>query len=239
MPDGRFARHRKLHAFVSEHLSCGDEFTVFDTPFGCRVGVLICYDNNLVENVRITALLGAELLLAPHQTGGCKTVSPHAMGLVDPAKWDRRAQEPAAIEAEFRGPKGREWVLRWLPSRAHDNGLFLVFANGVGRDGDEIRTGGALVLDPYGRILGLRAADPRGAVWGRGAATNGWPGATEDWPDVAGPAVARSCSPATSSSKKPLRRPVGRRSGRCPRTPPARYEAFRTATRLSEKISCG
>jgi predicted amidohydrolase len=34
------------------------------------VGVLICYDNNIVENARANALLGAEVLLAPHQTGG-------------------------------------------------------------------------------------------------------------------------------------------------------------------------
>ncbi len=43
--------------------------------------------------------------------------------------------------------------MRWLPSRAHDNGLFLVFSNGVGVDDDEIRTGNAMILDPYGRIL--------------------------------------------------------------------------------------
>ncbi len=153
MPDGRMARHRKLHAFVSPHLSCGDEFTVFDTPHGCRIGVLICYDNNLIENVRITALRGAEILLAPHQTGGCVTVSPHGMSLVDRRRWEERHENPQAIEQEFRGLKGREWLMRWLPSRAHDNGLFLVFANGVGRDDSEIRTGNAMVLDPYGRIV--------------------------------------------------------------------------------------
>jgi predicted amidohydrolase len=43
--------------------------------------------------------------------------------------------------------------MRWLPSRAHDNGLFLVFANGIGVDDDEIRTGNSMILDPYGRIL--------------------------------------------------------------------------------------
>ena len=43
--------------------------------------------------------------------------------------------------------------MRWLPSRAHDNGLFLVFSNGVGVDNDEIRTGNAMILDPYGRIM--------------------------------------------------------------------------------------
>jgi predicted amidohydrolase len=43
--------------------------------------------------------------------------------------------------------------MRWLPTRAHDNGLFLVFSNGVGVDDDEIRTGNAMIIDPYGRIL--------------------------------------------------------------------------------------
>jgi predicted amidohydrolase len=70
MPDGRWAVHRKLHVFEHPDISAGDRYTVFDTPHGCRVGVLICYDNNIVENARATALLGAEVLLAPHQTGG-------------------------------------------------------------------------------------------------------------------------------------------------------------------------
>jgi len=43
--------------------------------------------------------------------------------------------------------------MRWLPSRAHDNGMFLLFSNGVGRDDDEVRTGNAMILDPYGEIL--------------------------------------------------------------------------------------
>jgi predicted amidohydrolase len=153
MPDGRWALHRKLHVFVSRFLSEGDQYTVFDTPHGCRVGVLICYDNNIIENVRATALLGAEVLLAPHQTGGCNSVSPHGMKPVDPGIWNRRDEDPAACEAELGGPKGRGWLMRWLPSRAHDNGLFLVFSNGVGPDDDEIRTGNAMVLDPYGRII--------------------------------------------------------------------------------------
>jgi predicted amidohydrolase len=67
--------------------------------------------------------------------------------------WDNRHADPAAIEREFRGPNGRDWLMRWLPARAHDNGLFVIFSNGVGRDDDEVRTGNAMVLDPYGRIL--------------------------------------------------------------------------------------
>jgi predicted amidohydrolase len=153
MPDGTWRRHRKIHAFEHEAISRGDEYTVFDTPHGVRLGVLICYDNNIVENARITALAGAEVLLAPHQTGGCHSVSPYGMKPVDPAIWARREEDPAAIEAELTGPKGRGWLMRWLPSRAHDNGMFLVFANGVGVDDDEIRTGNAMIFDPYGRII--------------------------------------------------------------------------------------
>jgi predicted amidohydrolase len=72
---------------------------------------------------------------------------------VDPAIWARREEDPAAVEAELCGPKGRAWLMRWLPSRAHDNGMFLLFSNGVGPDDDEIRTGNAMVLDPYGEVL--------------------------------------------------------------------------------------
>ena len=153
MPDGRWALHRKLHTFEHEFIADGDQYTVFDTPHGCRVGVLICYDCNIVENARATALLGAEVLLAPHQTGGCNSVSPRGMKPVDPAIWERRHEDMAAIEAELCGPKGRGWLMRWLPSRAHDNGMFLLFSNGVGPDDDEIRTGNAMVLDPYGEVI--------------------------------------------------------------------------------------
>jgi predicted amidohydrolase len=156
MPDGLVRRHRKLQAFEHEQIASGSEYCVFDTPHGVRVGVLICYDNNIVENVRITALMGAEILIAPHQTGGCNSVSPHGMKPVDITIWNRRHESPeamAALTRELTGDKGRGWLMRWLPSRAHDNGMFVVFANGVGVDDDEIRTGNAMVLDPYGRVL--------------------------------------------------------------------------------------
>ena len=153
LPDGRTVRHRKIHCFISEHMSSGSAFTVCDMPQGCRIGVLTCYDNNIGENVRINALRGVEVLLAPHQTGGCDSPSPHCMGLIDPRLWERRHEDPEAIEAELRGPKGRAWLMRWLPARAHDNGIFLVFSNGVGLDDGEVRTGNAMILDPYGAVL--------------------------------------------------------------------------------------
>lgn len=158
MPNGEWRCHRKIHSFESPHIASGSQFTVFDTPHGCRVGVLICYDCNLVENPRINALMGAEILLAPHQTGGCLTKSPRAMGRIDLALWENRGHDPESLRAEFQGDKGRGWLMRWLPSRAHDNGLFLIFSNGVGKDDDEVRTGNAMILDPYGAILAESAA---------------------------------------------------------------------------------
>ncbi|MCQ4107336.1 nitrilase family protein [Erwinia persicina] len=153
MPDGSVHTHRKLHAFEHPAISSGDRFTVFDTPWGVKVGILICWDNNLVENVRATALLGADILLAPHQTGGTQSRSPCAMKPIPLALWAQRATRKEEITAAFKGASGREWLMRWLPARAHDNGLFVLFSNGVGADQDEVRTGNAMILDPYGRIV--------------------------------------------------------------------------------------
>ena len=124
MPDGTVKYHRKLHCFVNEHMSSGNEYTVIDTPFGWKVGILICYDNNIIENTRITALMGADVIIAPHQTGGCRTSDQNIMGIIDSALWENRIKDPISIEKEFKGEKGRGWLLRWLPSRAHDNGVF-------------------------------------------------------------------------------------------------------------------
>ena len=49
MPDGTWAVHRKLHVLEHANICAGDRCTVFDTLHGCRVGVLICYDTNIVE----------------------------------------------------------------------------------------------------------------------------------------------------------------------------------------------
>lgn len=149
--EGIVARHRKLHAFISPHLSSGDEFTVFDLA-GCRCGILTCYDNNLVENVRINALMGAEVLFMPHVTGCLPSAMP-GRGTVDAALWDNRAHDPVRLRQEFDGPKGRGWLLRWLPARAYDNGLYVAFANCIGRDDDTIKNGNSMILDPFGEIL--------------------------------------------------------------------------------------
>jgi predicted amidohydrolase len=153
LPDGGVHVHRKLHAFEHEAISSGESYTVFDTPWGVRMAILICWDNNLIENARANALLGASVLVAPHQTGGTASLSPAGMRPIPMRLWDNRHADPGAIEAAFLGPNGRGWLMRWLPSRAHDNGMFVLFSNGVGRDDDEVRTGNAMILDPYGRVL--------------------------------------------------------------------------------------
>jgi predicted amidohydrolase len=150
-PDGFVARHRKMHAFVNPNLSSGDAFTVFDLA-GCQCGILTCYDNNLVENVRITALLGAEIIFMPHVTGCLPSAMP-GRGLVDPELWHNRDRDPVPLMQEFDGPKGRGWLMRWLPARAYDNGVYAVFTNPIGMDDDQVRNGNAMILDPFGEIL--------------------------------------------------------------------------------------
>jgi len=153
MPNGKIASHRKIHCFISQHIASGDAYTVFELPNGKKAGILICYDNNIIENVRMTALMGADILLAPHQTGGCVTPSPLCMGGIDVELWEQRETRREELESEFKGAKGRGWLMKWLPARAHDNGIFLIFSNGVGRDDDEVRTGNSMIIDPYGNIL--------------------------------------------------------------------------------------
>lgn len=153
MPDGTSHTHRKLHAFEHQTISSGDNYTVFDTPWGVKAGILICWDNNLVENVRATTLLGADILIAPHQTGGTNSRSPYGMKPIAVELWEQRAERKEEMTAAIRGISGREWLMRWLPSRAHDNGIFILFSNGIGADDDEVRTGNAMILDPYGRII--------------------------------------------------------------------------------------
>ncbi len=150
-PDGFITRFRKIHPFVSPHLSPGNEYNVIDL-LGCKIGFLICYDNNLVENVRITAMMGAEIIIMPHVTCCLPSVMP-GRGVVDRSLWDNRAVDPASLREEFDGPKGRDWLMRWLPARAYENGVYAVFSNPIGWDYDTVKPGLAMILDPFGEII--------------------------------------------------------------------------------------
>lgn len=150
-PNGLIAKFSKLHPFVNPHLSPGSEYQVIDL-LGCKVGFLICYDNNLPENVRITALKGAEIIFMPHVTGCLPSTMP-GRGVVDRSLWENRQQDPVRLRKEFRGPKGREWLMRWLPTRAYENGVYAVFTNPIGWDYDTVKPGLAMILDPFGEVL--------------------------------------------------------------------------------------
>jgi predicted amidohydrolase len=150
-PTGFVAKHRKIHAFISEHLTCGDRYTVFDLA-DCKIGILTCYDNNLPENVRITAMLGAEIILMPHVTGCLPSPMP-GRGTVDPAIWHNRDHDPVRCRQEFDGPKGRGWIMRWLPARAFENGIYAIYSNAIGVEGNTIKPGGAMILDCFGEVL--------------------------------------------------------------------------------------
>ena len=80
---GLIAKYSKIHPFISKYFSPGNEYVVFDIK-GWKCGILICYDNNVVENVRATSLLGAEIIFAPHVTM-CTPSSMPGRGFVDDA----------------------------------------------------------------------------------------------------------------------------------------------------------
>jgi len=148
---GLIARHRKLHPFINSHLVAGDSYTVFDI-MGWKCGILICYDNNITENVRATRLLGANILFMPHVTM-CTPSSRPGAGFVDPNLWKNRTNDPTSLRLEFDGMKGREWLMKWLPSRAYDNALYAVFTNPIGMDDDQLKNGCSMIIDPFGDIL--------------------------------------------------------------------------------------
>jgi predicted amidohydrolase len=149
-PEGLLTRFRKLHPFIHPAIVPGDAYHVAELR-GMRAGFLVCYDCNLPENVRATTLLGAEVIFAPHVTGGTPSEMP-GRGVIDPALWEARERDPEKLRREFDGPKGRGWLMRWLPARAWENGVYIVFANAVGRDDDTIKPGLAMVLDPFGEV---------------------------------------------------------------------------------------
>lgn len=149
--NGLIARYRKLHPFINPHLTPGNEYVVFDLH-GWKCGILICYDNNVVENVRATVLLGADILFMPHVTMCTPSPRPGA-GFVDPLLWEMRETDPTSLRIEFDGMKGREWLMKWLPSRAYDNGVYVVFANPIGMDDDQLKNGCSMIVDPFGDIL--------------------------------------------------------------------------------------
>ncbi len=149
--NGLLAKFRKLHPFINPHLTAGDSYCVFNL-LGWKCGILICYDNNIVENVRATKLLGADIIFMPHVTMCTPSTRPGA-GFVDPKLWVNREIDPTSLRLEFDGMKGRRWLMKWLPARAYDNAIYAIFSNPIGMDDDQLKNGCSMIIDPFGDVI--------------------------------------------------------------------------------------
>lgn len=149
--NGLVARFHKLHPFINPFLIAGQSYCIFEIH-GWKCGILICYDNNIIENVRATKLLGADIIFMPHSTMCTPSPRPGA-GFVSPELWKNREADPTSLRLEFDGMKGRSWLLKWLPARAYDNAVYVVFSNPIGMDDDQLKNGCSMIIDPFGDIL--------------------------------------------------------------------------------------
>ena len=149
--NGLRAKFRKLHPFINPHLTPGDQYCVFELH-GWKCGILICYDNNIIENVRATRLLGADVIFMPHVTMCTPSTRPGA-GFVDPGLWKNRERDPTSLRLEFDGMKGRDWLMKWLPARSYDNAIYTIFSNPIGMDDDQLKNGCSMIIDPFGDII--------------------------------------------------------------------------------------
>jgi predicted amidohydrolase len=149
--DGLVAKYRKLHPFINPHLTPGNQYVIFEL-FGWKCSILICYDNNIIENVRAVKLLGADIIFMPHVTMCTPSTRPGA-GFVDPALWENRAADPTTLRQEFDSLKGRAWLMKWLPARAYDNAIYAIFSNPIGMDDDQLKNACSMIIDPFGDLI--------------------------------------------------------------------------------------
>lgn len=151
-PEGYIGKQRKLHMSRDETLfyKGGRDIPVFDIG-KCKVGSIICYDNQFPEAARILALRGADILLMPH-----------AARL---KMWDETPGSAAAA---------RQYALDYFIScyamRARENASFALFTNQSGRAGQVSmyppdspaqphHAGGALAFAPDGDLLASTQRD--------------------------------------------------------------------------------
>ena len=144
-PQGYIGKQRKLHLSRDEvfYYKGGREIPVFDVG-PCKVGVVICYDNQFPEVARVLALRGAEVLLMPH-AGRFKL-------------WDDTPESEAAAR------RYSHEFLRKYALRARENACFAVLADQAGRAGyvdlwprdsenQPHHAGAALIWGPDGELI--------------------------------------------------------------------------------------
>jgi N-carbamoylputrescine amidase len=144
--DGAFlGRYRKMHIpddplyFEKYYFTPGDlGWQVFATR-AAKVGTLVCWDQWYPEAARLTALLGAEVIVYPTAIG-----------------WH------PAEKAEFGEQQRSAWE---TAQRAHAiaNGVFVAAINRVGHEGPAGGGlefwGGSFVYDPFGNLLARGSPD--------------------------------------------------------------------------------
>jgi N-carbamoylputrescine amidase len=144
-PQGYIGKQRKLHLSRDEvfYYKGGREIPVFDVG-PCKVGIIICYDNQFPEVARVLALRGAEVLLMPH-AGRFKL-------------WDDTPESEAAAR------RYSHEFLKKYALRARENACFAVLADQAGRAGyvdlwprdsenQPHHAGAALIWGPDGELI--------------------------------------------------------------------------------------
>jgi predicted amidohydrolase len=144
-PNGYLGKQRKLHLSRDEvfYYKGGREMPVFDIG-PCKIGIVICYDNQFPEIARVLALRGAEVILMPH-AGRFKL-------------WD---DTPASQAAARRYSHN---FLKKYALRARENACFAILTDQVGRAGyvdmwprdsenQPHHAGAALIWGPDGELI--------------------------------------------------------------------------------------
>jgi len=150
-PDGYIGKQRKLHLSRDEvnFYKGGREISVFDAG-KCRVGIIICYDNQFPEIARVLALRGADVLLMPHAA--------------------RMKMWQDTPESETAARRHTHEYFKSHGMRARENACFAVFADQAGRAGyvdayprehpnQPHHAGAALVFDPDGWLIASTQAE--------------------------------------------------------------------------------
>jgi predicted amidohydrolase len=144
-PEGYLGKQRKLHMSRDETLyyKGGRDINVFDVG-KCKVGVVICYDNQFPEIARVLALRGADVLLMPHA-----------------ARFKVWQDTP---ESETAARRSSHAFFQKYALRARENACFAVLTDQVGRAGyvdiyprdhenQPHHAGAALIWGPDGELL--------------------------------------------------------------------------------------
>ncbi|HPI98548.1 MAG TPA: carbon-nitrogen hydrolase family protein, partial [Synergistales bacterium] len=128
---GEVAKSNLWH-FDRKYASPGKEYPVFDTSFG-KTGLIVCADGRAPEICRILSLKGARVII-------------DMANLVTTGKDLSRVTNPQ--------------IDYMLPSRARENGIWLVLADKVGLEaGTILNSGGSCIINPKGEVLARASAD--------------------------------------------------------------------------------